>query len=691
MSIAIAIFNDILIDMKFKISSHYEPKGDQPQAIDKLSRGLAEGRAHQTLLGVTGSGKTFTMAHLIEKYQKPTLIISHNKTLAAQLYQEFRDFFPENNVHYFVSYYDYYQPESYLPSSDTYIEKESMTNDQVERLRHAATQSLLSNPDTIIISSVSCIYGIGSPEDYGNLSVIIEIGQKVQRDDFIRSLISIQYSRNDIDFKPGCFRIKGDVVEIHEPGEKRLVKISFWGDTIETISYNEYQDSILEQLPAKYIDSYRIFPATHWISTRTKVDNMIPLIKEEMAERVAFFKKHNKLVEAQRIEERVNYDAEMLSEVGFTKGIENYSRYLTGRAPGEPPYTLIDYFLESDNEFLTLVDESHITLPQVRGMHNGDAARKKNLIDFGFRLPSAADNRPLKFYEFEAKIPHIVYVSATPGEYELAHSTNDTVHSIIELQQYKESPDGIAEQIIRPTGLLEPIIEIRPTDNQIQDIIQEIGTIIAKDERVLILTLTKRMAEDITDYLKERDIKTEYLHSDIDTLDRPEILTKLRQGEFDVLVGINLLREGLDLPEVSLVAILDADKEGFLRNETSLIQTIGRAARHQNGKVILYANKRTKSIERAIAETNRRRDIQETYNTAHNIKPQGIKKDIRSSIIKDKKKELLEQKISSLDISEREFIIEELTKQMNIAAQALDFEKAKDLRDEISLIKNLQE
>jgi excinuclease ABC subunit B len=691
MNIAIIIFNAILIGMKFKISSHYEPKGDQPQAIDKLSRGLAEGRAHQTLLGVTGSGKTFTMAHLIEKNQKPTLIISHNKTLAAQLYQEFRDFFPENNVHYFVSYYDYYQPESYLPSSDTYIEKESMTNDQVERLRHAATQSLLSNPDTIIISSVSCIYGIGSPEDYGNLSVIIEIGQKIQRDDFIRSLISIQYSRNDIDFKPGCFRIKGDVIEIHEPGEKRLVKISFWGDTIETISYNEYQDSILEQLPAKYLDSYRIFPATHWISTRAKVDNMIPLIKEEMATRVDFFKKHNKLVEAQRIEERVNYDAEMLSEVGFTKGIENYSRYLTGRAPGEPPYTLIDYFLESDSEFLTLVDESHITLPQIRGMHNGDAARKKNLIDFGFRLPSAADNRPLKFYEFESKIPRIVYVSATPGEYELAHSTHDIVHSIIELQQYKESPDGIAEQIIRPTGLLEPIIEIRPTDNQIQDIITEIGTIIAKDERVLILTLTKRMAEDITDYLKERGIKTEYLHSDIDTLDRPEILTKLRQGEFDVLVGINLLREGLDLPEVSLVAILDADKEGFLRNETSLIQTIGRAARHQNGKVILYANKITRSIERAIAETNRRRDIQEAYNTEHGITPQGIKKDIRSSIIKDKKKELLEQKISSLDISEREFMIEELTKQMNIAAQALDFEKAKDLRDEIALIKDLQE
>jgi excinuclease ABC subunit B len=676
--------------MKFKISSHYKPKGDQPKAIEKLSKGLSQGETHQTLLGVTGSGKTFTMAHLIEKYQKPTLIISHNKTLAAQLYQEFRDFFPENNVHYFVSYYDYYQPESYLPSSDTYIEKESMTNAQVERLRHAATQSLLSNPDTIIISSVSCIYGIGSPEDYGNLSLIVEVGQKILRDDFVRSLIAIQYSRNDIDFKPGCFRIKGDVVEIHEPGEKRLVKISFWGDTIETISYNEYQDSILEQLPAKYMDGYRVFPATHWISTRSKVDNMIPLIKDEMSERVEFFKKYNKLVEAQRIEERVNYDIEMLSEVGFTKGIENYSRYLTGRAPGEPPYTLIDYFLEADNEFLTLVDESHITLPQIRGMHNGDAARKKNLIDFGFRLPSAADNRPLKFYEFEAKIPHIVYVSATPSEYELANSTDNQIHSIQDLQSIKELPEGIAEQIIRPTGLLEPIIEIRPTDNQIQDVIDEIGNIITKDERVLILTLTKRMAEDIADFLKEKGIKTEYLHSDIDTLDRPEILTKLRQGEFDVLVGINLLREGLDLPEVSLVAILDADKEGFLRNETSLIQTIGRAARHKNGKVILYANKITKSIEKSIAETDRRRDIQTTYNIKHNIIPEGIKKDIRSSIVKDKKKELQEQKVAALDISEREFMIEELTKQMGKAAQELDFERAKDLRDEIALIKALE-
>jgi excinuclease ABC subunit B len=676
--------------MKFKISSHYQPKGDQPQAIDKLSRGLQQGKKHQTLLGVTGSGKTFTMAHLIEKYQKPTLIIAHNKTLAAQLYQEFRDFFPENNVHYFVSYYDYYQPESYLPTSDTYIEKESMVNDQVERLRHAATQSLLSHPDTIIISSVSCIYGIGSPEDYGNLSIIIEVGQKIQRDDLIRALITIQYSRNDIEFKPGCFRIKGDVIEIHEPGEKRLVKISFWGDTIETISFNEYQDSILEQLPARFVDDYRIFPATHWISTRQKIDNMIPLIKEEMAHQVKFFKNHNKLVEAQRIEERVTYDAEMLAEVGFTKGIENYSRYLTGRAPGEPPYTLIDYFLESDPEFLTLIDESHITLPQVRGMHNGDAARKRNLIDFGFRLPSAADNRPLKFYEFEQKIPRIIYVSATPSEYELSLSTDGAIQAISQLQDIKELPEGIAEQIIRPTGLIEPVIEIRPTDNQIQDIIEEIGHIIPKNERVLILTLTKRMAEDISDYLKDKGIKTEYLHSGIDTLDRPEILAKLRRGEFDVLVGINLLREGLDLPEVSLVAILDADKEGLLRNETSLIQTIGRAARHQNGKVILYANRKTQSITRALDIIDRRRVIQQTYNQLHHITPQGIKKDISASIVKDKKKELQEQKIASLDVSERDFMIEELTKQMQQAAKNLDFERAKELRDEISLIKNLK-
>lgn len=671
----------------FDLQSKYTPQGDQPTAIQSLTAGFARNEKHQTLLGVTGSGKTFSMASTIQNVQKPTLIISHNKTLAAQLYQEFREFFPNNAVHYFVSYYDYYQPESYLPTSDTYIEKESMINDQVERLRHAATQGILSRPDTIIISSVSCIYGIGSPEDYGNMSAIIEVGQEITRDDLIRELVKIQYSRNDIDFKPGCFRVKGDVVEIHEPGYQRILKISFWGNTIESISYNEYKDTILQQLPAKYLDGYRIFPATHWISSRHKIDAMIPLVEEELVERVKYFKDRNKLLEAQRIEERVKYDLEMLKEVGFTKGIENYSRYLAGRKPGEPPYTLIDYFQAADPDFLMLVDESHITLPQVRGMYNGDAARKRNLVEFGFRLPSAADNRPLQFHEFESKIPHAIYVSATPGEYELGQSSDGEIRSISDVRGLKKPHPNIAQQIIRPTGLLEPQITIKPTEDQIQDVIQEIHKTIANGQRVLITTLTKRMAEDISEYMKDEQIKAAYLHSEIDTLERPKILAKLREGEYDVLIGINLLREGLDLPEVSLVAILDADKEGFLRNETSLIQTIGRAARHQEGHVILYADKMTKSIKAALSETERRRTIQESYNHAHGITPQSVQKDIRKEVVEDKQAEMKQKKMASLAPEEKEFVIQELQKQMQESATNLDFERAAELRDDIE---NLQ-
>ena len=674
--------------MKFTLKSEYTPQGDQPTAIESLSQGVSRGEKHQTLLGVTGSGKTFTMASVIEKVQRPTLIVSHNKTLAAQLYQEFREFFPDNAVHYFVSYYDYYQPESYLPSSDTFIEKESMTNMELERLRHASTQSILSRPDTIIVSSVSCIYGIGSPEDYGNRAIFLDQGATLTRDDLIRTLVALQYSRNDIDFKPGCFRVKGDVVEIHEPGQERILKISFWGNTIETISYNEYQDTILQQLPAQYVKHYKVFPATHWISTQAKIEAMIPHIQEEMEQRVAFFKKHNKLIEAQRIEERVKYDLEMLQEVGFTKGIENYSRYLAGRGPGQPPYTLIDYFLEANPDFMMMVDESHITLPQVRGMYNGDAARKKTLIDFGFRLPSAADNRPLRFHEFEAKLPHAIYVSATPSEYELKISTENQIQSIGEIRTQGLSHPNIVEQIVRPTGLLEPEIIIRPTENQIQETLDTIEETVIKGQRVLVLTLTKRMAEDLADFMKDREIKAAYLHSEIDTLDRPKILQKLRQGVYDVLIGINLLREGIDLPEVSRVLILDADKEGFLRNETSLIQTIGRAARHQEGTVTLFANKITKSIQAALDETERRKTIQQEHNQTHNITPRGVTKSIRQEVTEEHAEVEKESRHTNIAPEEREFVVAELQKQMNQAAQDLDFERAANLRDEI---KNLQE
>lgn len=672
--------------MNFKLKSDYSPKGDQPKAIQSLSFGINNKKKHQTLLGVTGSGKTFTMASVIEKVQKPTLIISHNKTLAAQLYQEFRDFFPENAVHYFVSYYDYYQPESYLPSSDTYIEKESMINSQVERLRHASTQSLLSREDVIIVSSVSCIYGIGSPEDYGNMSIQIEQGQTITRDELLKQIIVLQYSRNDIEFKPGSFRVKGDVIEIHETGEQRVLKISFWGNVIETISYNSYKDNLFNQLPAQYVDFYRIFPATHWISTQEKIEGMMPSIEKELEERVAYFKKHNKLIEAQRIEERVRYDLEMLKEVGFTKGIENYSRYLAGRKSGEPPYTLIDYFIEKNKDYLMLIDESHITLPQIRGMYNGDAARKRNLIEFGFRLPSAGDNRPLRFHEFEEKISSVIYVSATPNQYELMQSSEGAIDSISDLRDNTKSHPNIVEQIIRPTGLLEPKVTIRPTDDQIEDILKEIEIRISKNQRILVLTLTKKMAESLADFMQDRNIKSAYIHSEIDTLERPEILQKLREGIYDVLIGINLLREGLDLPEVALVAILDADKEGFLRNETSLIQTIGRAARNVNGEVILYANKMTNSIQSAIKETDRRRKIQLDFNKKNSISPEGIKKDIRTAIVVDKKQELQKKKLEAILPEEKELVIEELTKQMNVAVKSLNFEQAAELRDQIKIL-----
>ena len=666
---------------KFHLHSQYTPQGDQPQAIQSLTQGIQQKEPHQTLLGVTGSGKTFSMASVIERVQRPTLIMSHNKTLAAQLYQEFREFFPDNAVHYFVSYYDYYQPESYLPSSDTYIEKESMTNSDIERLRHAATQDLLSRPDTIIVSSVSCIYGIGSPEDYHNMALLIHNGMKITRDDCISHLVSLQYSRNDIDFPPGSFRVKGDVIEIHEPGQERILKISFWGDEIETILYNEYQESILHQLPAQYLKQYKIFPATHWISTQEKVEAMIPQIEEEMKQQVEYFKKQDKHIEAQRIEERVKYDLEMLQEVGYTKGIENYSRYLAGRNPGDPPFTLLDYFAKADPQFMTMIDESHITIPQVRGMYNGDAARKKTLIEFGFRLPSAADNRPLRFHEFQTRIPQAIYVSATPNEYELTQSTQGQVTNIRDFRDNEIRHSNIIEQIVRPTGLLEPIIDILPTENQIQETLEEIKRTVAKGQRVLVLTLTKRMAEDVAEYMKELDIKAAYLHSEIDTLDRPKILQKLRQGIYDVLIGINLLREGLDLPEVSRVLILDADKEGFLRNETSMIQTIGRAARHEEGRVILFADKTTKSIKAAIDETERRRAIQQNYNQEHGITPTSIKKDIRQEVVE----ELEQEDNEHVDIpdGDREFVIAELEKQMREASQNLNFERAAHLRDEI--------
>ena len=593
----------------FKLHSEYKPTGDQPKAIDYLVKGIERGEKYQTLLGVTGSGKTFTMANIIEKTQKPTLVLAHNKTLAGQLYSEFKEFFPENRVEYFVSYYDYYQPESYIAQSDTYIEKDASINDEIDKLRHSATLSLFETRDVIIVASVSCIYGLGDPEDYQEMMLSLRPGMGKSREDIMKKLVNMQYSRNEIDFKRGTFRAKGDILEIYPSSQSEsALRIEFWGDEIEKISE-------INPLTGKSIGTRMhvlIPPASQYVTNKEKMERAIVTIEEELDERIKYFKDQNKLIEAQRIQERTNFDIEMMKETGFCQGIENYSRHMSGRAAGSPPYTLFDYF---PKDFLLLIDESHATIPQVRAMYNGDRARKDSLVKYGFRLPSAYDNRPLTFQEFEERINQVVFVSATPADYEKEHSG-----------------ENVVEQIIRPTGLLDPKIEVKPVTNQIDDLLEQIRIRVAKKERVLVTTLTKKMAEDLTEYLKSLDIKVNYMHSDIKALERMEIIRNLRLGEFDVLVGINLLREGLDIPEVSLVAILDADKEGFLRSERSLIQTIGRAARNTEGTVIMYADELTDSMEKAIKETNRRRAIQEAYNEEHHIVPKTIKKSIRDSI-----------------------------------------------------------
>lgn len=647
--------------MEFKIQSDYKPTGDQPEAIDKISKAIDKGEKFSTLLGVTGSGKTFTMANIIKNVKKPTLIIAHNKTLAAQLYSEFKEFFPENAVEYFVSYYDYYQPEAYVAHSDTYIEKDASINDEIDKLRHSATAAVLERRDCIIISSVSCIYGLGDPEDYKELMVSIRPGMEKDRDEIIKRLIEIQYERNDVNFTRGTFRVRGDILEIFPANtDERAIRIEFFGDEIDRITEIDYLTGKIVGLRNHVV----IFPASHYVTTQERIDKAIVEIEDELKERIDYFKDNDKLIEAQRIDQRTRYDIEMLKEIGFCQGIENYSRHITGRNPGEKPYTLMDFF---PDDYLIIVDESHVTVPQVRGMYAGDRSRKTSLIDNGFRLPSAYDNRPLNFSEFEENINQILFVTATPGPYEIEHSTT------------------IAEQIIRPTGLLDPIIEVRPITNQIDDLVGEINSVIEKGERVLVTTLTKKMSEDLTDYLKEIGIKVKYLHSDIDTLERVEIIRDLRLGKFDVLVGINLLREGLDIPEVSLVTILDADKEGFLRSETSLIQTIGRAARNANGKVIMYADKITRSMQSAIDETKRRREIQMHYNIEHGITPKtiekGIRKGIEATIVADE--EAIYGNVNETDEASIKESIENLQEEMMEAAQNLQFERAAELRDKI--------
>ena len=649
----------------FKLVSKYKPTGDQPEAIEYLSEGIKSGKKFQTLLGVTGSGKTFTMANIIQKVQKPTLVLAHNKTLAGQLYSEFKEFFPENNVEYFVSYYDYYQPESYIAQSDTYIEKDASINDEIDKLRHSATASLFETRDVIIVASVSCIYGLGDPIDYEHMIVSLRPGMEIDRDKVLKKLVNMQYSRNEIDFKRGTFRAKGDILEIYpsDRGES-AIRVEFWGDMIEKVSE-------INPLTGKSIgtrEHVMIFPNSHYVATADKMERALGTIEEEMHERVEYFKSQNKLIEAQRIEERTNFDLEMMRETGFCQGIENYSRHISGREPGSPPFTLFDYF---PKDFLLLIDESHATIPQVRAMYNGDRARKDSLVKYGFRLPSAYDNRPLTFKEFEERINQVVFVSATPADYENEHSK-----------------ENVVEQIIRPTGLLDPKIEVKPVTNQVDDLIEQIRIRVERNERVLVTTLTKKMAEDLTAYLQSLDIKVNYMHSDIKALERMEIIRNLRLGEFDVLVGINLLREGLDIPEVSLVAILDADKEGFLRSERSLIQTIGRAARNTDGTVIMYGDELTQSMENAIRETNRRRAIQEKYNKEHNIIPQTIKKDVRDSISAIKAEDIgVEIKINKDE--DLKDVITKLTDEMLKYAADMEFEKAAEVRDKIKELEKM--
>lgn len=646
---------------KFKIHSKFKPTGDQPEAIKTISDAIKRNEKFSTLLGVTGSGKTFTMANIIENVNKPTLILAHNKTLAAQLYGEFKEFFPENAVEYFVSYYDYYQPEAYVASSDTYIEKDASINDEIDKLRHSATAALLERRDVIIISSVSCIYGLGDPKDYKEMMLSLRPGDEKDRDDVIKRLIEIQYERNDINFTRGTFRVRGDVLEIFPAGDdEKAIRVEFFGDEIDRITEIDY-------ITGKIVGTrshVAIFPASHYVTTPERIEEAIKRIEAELEERIQYFKERDMLLEAQRIEQRTNYDIEMLKEIGFCQGIENYSRHLTGRAEGEKPYTLMDFF---PDDFLMIVDESHVTIPQVRGMYAGDRSRKGSLIDNGFRLPSAYDNRPLNFEEFEENINQIVFTTATPGPYEIQHSTT------------------FAEQIIRPTGLLDPEIDVRPIENQIDNLVHEIHSVIEKGERVLVTTLTKKMSEDLTDYLKEIGIKVKYLHSDIATLERTEIIRNLRMGKFDVLIGINLLREGLDIPEVSLIAILDADKEGFLRSETSLIQTIGRAARNEHGRVIMYADKITDSMRNAIDETKRRREIQDAYNKEHGIIPKTVKKDIRAAIeaTQAAEEEVVYGIKETDDIDELKANVAKLTEEMMEAAKNLQFERAAELRDKL--------